>query len=202
MNNNIKTSIITFIIGLLLGCIVAYFWKKNDKEIINVPFKVEVKVPKIEKDFDTLYFPKPEYSIKKVIDSIYYKQYISLIDSLDKNELFKDAITIREYKQVFEDDSVKIDSYIKTRGTLLSSQVSYLVKQRVILVDTVIPLTVPRKAKLYVGGYIYPSIKNNPLESLGIGPSVMLLNRKQTKSFNIGYDAVNKSISAGLLFGL
>lgn len=100
-----------------------------------IPVKVEVKVPSVEKVHDTVYLPKPVVVKVKEVDSAYYDLYKGLKDSIAKDSLFKEAITINEYSQSFEDTLQTINVYSKTRGTLLSQTVDYKTKEYTIEVE-------------------------------------------------------------------
>lgn len=195
-------NIYKYLIVLILGGLLSYFIFKKDTEFVEVPIKIEVPVPVIEKEFDTIYLPSEIKKSKPQIDSIYYRKFLKLKDSVAKDSAYKEAITIKEYRPRFEDDSIIIDVYAKTRGSLLESQVKYKTKPRNITLDTTITIEVPRQAKLYVGGQVYGNTSINVLGRLGAGPTGMLLNKKQTKIYNIGYDAVNKTWSGGVVFKL
>ena len=162
--SNIKFWIPYAIIAIILilrGC---------DKEVktIKIPVIIEVEVPVIEKQFDTIYKPVP-YKIKGdtkiVIDSIYYDKYIAIKDSVTKDSIFKDAITIREYKEKVEDDTITIDIYMKTRGLLLDYQVGYKTKPRKILLDTTILVKISNRYKTKIGvggGVLFPTLLIDP----------------------------------------
>lgn len=143
------------VVGIVFAAL--YFFNPK-KEIVKVPVTIEVEVPKIVKEFDTIYKPKPIYITKgsdtiKEIDSTYYNKYIALQnDSIKQDSLFKKAIAINTYKEKIEDDTLKIDLTMKLRGKLLNYQVGYEIKPRTVKVDTTLNIPIPTKAKLFVGG--------------------------------------------------
>lgn len=198
MNTYIKPLLFGGVVGLML----ILFLNKKEIEYIEVPVEIELEIPIIEKEFDTIYLPSPIKEKKPQIDSTYYKEYIKLKDSITRDSIFKKAITIREYKPRFEDDSIIIDVYTKTRGTLLESQITYKTKPRNIVLDTTLLIKVPRRSKLYVGGSIYLDTDEKAVASPGIGPEMSFLNKKQTKIISFGYDAVNKKGRIGVVFKL
>lgn len=139
-------------IGLVIGLIfiLMYFFDPKTEEV-EVPFKVEVPVPIIEKKFETVYKPQPYMVEKKVIDSIYYKKYISLKKQKEKDSLFKETIRINEYNTTFENDTVIVSIYSKTRGELLEQNTKVKTKPYTIPLDTVIKFKIPTKNKFFYG---------------------------------------------------
>ena len=69
-----------------------------------------------------------------VVDSIYKSRYETALqenDSLKAKNLFLEAIQIKEYNEVaINNDSIKIDIYAKTRGSLISYKVDYDIKSQ------------------------------------------------------------------------
>lgn len=199
-NIKISKSLKSFLLGCIIGLGI-YFILPKETETIEVPVQIEVPVPIVEKEFDTIFLPKP-INNKPIIDSIYYKEYLKLKDSIKKDSVFKDAIKIREYRPIVEDDTIRIEVYNKVRGTLLESQISYKTKPYKLKVDTILNIPVPKKPELYLGGGVIlptdPNVKKSP--SIEVGG--ILVNKKHNKSYNITYDPVNKVVTGGIYFRL
>src|SRR5690606_24348889 len=102
-----------------------------------------VTVPEFNTHYDTIEIERPVYVHK--VDTVYIDRFIHS-DSIEKVDLYRDAVTIREYNQVFEDSLSKIEVYSKTRGDLLNQSVNLTVFDREII-DT-IPFPRP-KGNLY-----------------------------------------------------
>lgn len=193
--NNRLVIILSIAVVVLL---YMYFAHPNIKEV-KVPVTVEVPVPVIEQHFDTIYKPKPIYILKSVsaLDSTYYNKYTELKDSIQKDSLFKDAITIREYKTKFEDDTLTIDVYSKVRGTLLENQASYKTKPRTIKHDTTIYVPVPTRAQLYGGFELTMPTAN--YQTLGNQPQIeakLHLKTKKDRLWSVGINN-QKQVSIG-----
>jgi len=188
----IKKNWTFFVLGIL--CVLLWKSCNQDPEYIEVPIKIEVPIPIIEKEFDTIYLPEP---IKGdiIIDSTYYKEYLKLKDSVARDSSYKEAISIREYRPFVEDDSIRIDIYSKVRGTLLESQVTYKTKPRNISLDTTIKIKVPKKAELYYGAQLTSPTDLLYIKNIGIGPSASFINKKHTKLYSGSYDFINKNAS-------
>ena len=200
MSTNYKY-ILSFIVGALLmfllvrGC-------GEDPEVIEVPVTVEVPVPVIIKEFDTIKEFIPIYSQGPTkIDSTYYKKYIALTDSIQRDSLFKDAITIREYKEKVEDDTIIINVYSKVQGFMKEQKVDYETKFRTIKLDTTLRVAIPRKPLILVGPFLSLGTQQNEYPVSG-GIKGMLLDKPQKKAYTVGYDFINKEITAGFLFKL
>lgn len=201
MNIN-KSTLIKFGLGFLIGLTIMFFIMKKEQTEVEVPIYIEVPVPVIQKEFDTIKLPI-EIAGEKVIDSIYYKEYLQLKDSISKNNAYKEAITIREYNTPFEDDTIKIDTYNKVRGTLLETQVSYKTKPRTINLDTTLKVKIPTQTKFYIGGeVVLPTKPEFQNYSPSIAPGIIMKNKKETKLYKISYDPINKQFKAGIFFKL
>lgn len=189
-----KNNLITLSIGLLLGVLLMYFIQKPTIKKVPVRVEIEVPVPVVENDFDSI--PNPEPIIKyikgdiiKEIDSIYYEKWLSLKDSIAKDKAFKDAITIREYNTKFEDDILTLNIYSKTRGTLLEIKPDYKTKPRTIALDTTLMIPIPKYNQFYGGIELgVPVIQIPSLEPSILGKANFIWQTKKDKLFNISID--------------
>tara|TARA_R110000772_G_scaffold10312_1_gene33039 strand:+ start:1244 stop:1846 length:603 start_codon:yes stop_codon:yes gene_type:complete len=200
MNLKIGSYILTLIVGALImfllvrGC--------SDPEIIEVPVTIEVPVPVIVKEFDTVKEFVPIYREGPIkIDSTYYDKYIALSDSIQRDSLFKDAITIREYKERVEDDTIIINVYSKVQGFMKEQKVDYETKFRTIKLDTTIRVPIPKKPLLLVGPFL--SMGTEQFNS-GVSGGVkgLLVDKSHKRGYTLGYDFINKEITVGFLFKL
>jgi len=137
-----KINIRAFVIGLLIGGIIIFFLKKEQTRVIEVPVRIEVEVPVIEHVFDTVYEPYEVIKEVEVRDEELIAEYEKANDSL-KEALFNSAVTVREYKEVFEDSSITITVDAKVTGTLNSLIAEYKTKPRIVVVDTTLSVEVP-----------------------------------------------------------
>ncbi|MGK2864905.1 MAG: hypothetical protein ACSLE0_23435 [Chitinophagaceae bacterium] len=202
MLNINKSDIIKVVSGIIIGGLIMFFLLREEKEIVDVPIDIDFTTPQIVKETDTVYYPSPVYvKGEKEIDSTYYAEYLKLKDSILKDEAYKEAITINTYNEVIEDDTLKIDLYAKTRGKLLEYQIGYKVKPQTYHIDTTVTVAVPRKTRFFVGGQIVLPT-SNIIKSTSFAPEVMMVNKKATKAYKVGYDIVNKSVIGGIYFRL
>jgi hypothetical protein len=185
------TTIISIIIILfLVNC-------QGEKEIIKVPVRIEVPIPAIEGKTDTIYVPKPILvEVPKETDT-HLEAYLATKDSLERLRLYLDAITVREYRNEFEDDTIKIDTWSRVRGELLAQSNEYFIKPRTIAFDTVIDVAVPRFNELFLyGGGKYSFID----KSMGFELKLILKNKKNNL-LSIGIDS-DGMVSGGYGFKL
>ena len=204
-----KNYIITFIAGLIIGAGLMYLLNKPEIVEIQVPIKVEVPVPVIENESDTIKKPTPtsqkskkdRITIKEIDSTFYYKWKQASQDSILRDSLVRSAIEIKTYNEKFEDDTLSINLYAKTRGDLLEYQLGYKTKPRTITLDTVLNIPVPKYTEFYVGGVAFlPKYTEQMKPSLK--PTIILVNKKHTKTFLLAGDPINKGIEAGLLLRL
>lgn len=69
-----------------------------------------------------------------VVDSLYKKEYEQAIkdnNALKAKNLFLESIQIKEYNEIaIDNDTIKIDLYAKTRGSLLAYKIDYDIKNQ------------------------------------------------------------------------
>lgn len=181
---------VSIIIGFIF--MIMYFFSPKTEEI-KVPIRVEVPVPVIKKEFDTIYEPKPypvykKGKIVKEIDSAYYEMYMALNDSLKKDSMLKKAITINAYKEKIEDDTITINLNMKVRGDLLSYQVGYKTKPYSIPLDTTLNVKIPTKSILFIGGGVGVPLTQNPLFVTPLVKGGLYLKTKGDNLINIEFD--------------
>ena len=156
-----KNNILGFVIAVLVGMAIMFFIKKPQIKEVKVPFRVEVEVPVIEKVFDTVF--EPQEVIKNVVvkNDKLIEEYKKANDSL-KEALFNSAVTVREYKEVFEDSTITITVGAKVTGTLNSLIAEYKTKPRIIIVDTTLTVEVPDYSRSVVvyGEVGMPTMQN------------------------------------------
>jgi len=110
-----KSSIIKYIVTFAIGMLLMYFLTKGEDEIVEVPVKIDVPIPVVEVQHDTVFMPAETIQLpgEVKIDTEYYEKWKTLKDSVSRDSLYKDAITIREYNTKFEDDTLTIDVLIE-----------------------------------------------------------------------------------------
>ena len=183
----ITTAICVIIIFFLVQC-------EGEKEIIEVPVRIEVPIPGIAGKTDTIYIPKPVRVEVPTIDK--QKEFI-LMDSIGKLNAYIDATTVREYSNTFEDDTIKIDTWSRVRGELLAQSNDYFIKPRTIQLDTVIEIQKPAFNALFLyGGTKY----HFGTQSVAFEAKLMF-NNKRDNLLSIGIDS-DGYISAGYGFKL
>lgn len=163
------------ILIVLLIFAIGYLYFYAPKEEVEVPVRIEVPVPVISNEFKARVNPAPLVVKEKevIIDSSYYNKWLKLKDSIERDRMIRDALTIREYNTKFEDDTLTIDIYSKVRGTLLEVKSKYTTKPFTTVIDTTLKVKVPARAKFY-GGFelIMPTrdfigLGNEPLFQVG-----------------------------------
>lgn len=144
-----KSNLTKYVVVFLIGMGLMFFLKQCNTEIVEVPVTVEVEVPVVEKEFDTIYEPQPIPYLVKEIDTALVEQYKKANDSL-KEKLFEQAVEVKQYKEVFEDSIQTITVDAEVTGELNWLKTSYETKPRTIKVDTVIPVKVPRTDRFFM----------------------------------------------------
>jgi len=151
------------IIYILAIIVLAFFlFQKKKNNFIPIGFTF----PAIFHQFDTIKIFKNTKEIK--IDSTYYNKWIKLVNDKSKDIAYKDAVTIREYKETFEDSIQKINVFGEVTGRLNKLSVSYDLKERKFTEN----VPIPQKYHLFMGGGVGVSMKDNssvqPLYQAGL----------------------------------
>lgn len=185
----------TIFIGILLLAMMFFVWDRCTRkdEVIEIPIEIEVPVPVVERYTDTIEKPVPVY-INNPINKELLSENQDLLDkfnkadSLLKIKQYEDAISIREYKETFEDTFQTIDVYTKTRGEMLQQYVHYKTKPRTIKIDTTIITTVKGKFKVFgliEGGTNVISV--NPINKV-IGKGTIIFKNSKDNGISVGID--------------
>jgi len=180
---------------VLLGIVLFLVNCQGEKEIIKVPVRIEVPIPGIEGRTDTVFVPTPyRVEVPKETDT-HLEAYLATKDSLERLRLYLDAITIREYQNEFEDDTIRIDTWSRVRGELLAQSSEYYIKPRTIAFDTVIDVQIPRYNQFYLAGGIRSTF---PIETpVGVLKGVFVNKNNNMLGLEAGTDR-----SFGVFYGL
>jgi len=166
-----KNNIIGFVVAVLIGMAIMFFIRKPQIKEVKVPFRVEVEVPVVEKVFDTVYEVQEVTKEVAVVDESLVEEYKKANDSL-KEALFNSAVTVRDYRQVFEDSTITITVGAKVTGTLNSLVAEYKTKPKIIVMDITLTVDVPdysRSISVYgeLGMPTIQGIKAQPVFKVG-----------------------------------
>ncbi len=178
----ISTAVCIVIILFLTQC-------EGKKEIVEVPVRIEVPVLGVAGKTDTIYVPKP---VMVEVPTPDREREFTLMDSIEKILAYKDAVTIREYENTFEDDTIKIDTWSRVRGELLAQSNDYFIKPRTIQLDTVIQIQKPAFNELYLLGGVKYHLNT---QSVGFEAKLIFKNKKNNL-LSLGVDT-NGVISGG-----
>jgi len=160
----------------------------------------------IVKQYDTIYFPEPIKTIEKKyvyvtktdtierenpLNLYYFRKWKERVESRKVDDsLFFDAITEREYNQVFEDSASKIEIYSKVQGTLLSQSPKLTIKPQTV--------KVPYRRFTVLSGFELSN--TSKLDEFAAKATIGVQN-KSGMIYRAGYDT-NKNISVGLDFNI
>lgn len=203
MNTNNYKFIVTLLI--IVGCLtVSFFIGRCSKpeEIKTVPIKITV--PGVAGKSKIINNPVPYEVIKDSIiykDSIVYQENQELIERFRKIESEKEqlqaymkSIELKKYDMPYEDENIKTNALITTRGEMVSFEQKYEIKPRV--VEYNMPVKEPKIA-LYLGGGLSNNIS---LNNFAVEATVGIQNRKGD-ILTVSYDT-QKNIKAGYIFRL
>lgn len=177
--SQIKNLVIIILAGLVIFLTRDYFEK--DEVVVDVPLDITLDLPEIKNTLDTIHVPKPfNVEVENPINKKLLEDYNNAKDTIAKLQKYKDAIAIREYNERFEDDSVRVDVYTQTRGTILKQSTEYLVKSRKVRIDTVIKtvVKVPKQNKLFVTGEVGLPIDNPNINTPVLRGGLIFKNKK------------------------
>lgn len=192
-------SIIKTIFPYVIIAILAYLLviKPEESDTITIPektgsFKVDNPEPIVK--WDTIY---KNNIVEKIVmkenplNKELLKKYENSQDSIIKLNLYKDAITVRDYRQVFKDAQQDITVLSKVTGRLESQQIDYnIVEQQVKFNNPTEGLYIGVGSSLSYRQIELPSlsvefsyIDNKKIYSLGLGINQTIKIRIQHKLF-------------------
>lgn len=195
MSTTLKISIL---LNIILGVII-YFTFGRCKQPLPVVTYVDrvIEVPAKSGILPVILNPPEIKTEVRIINKDLLKEYIAKQDSASKTEIFKEAITEREYNLNFKDSLVNIDIYAKTEGVLLEIKPSYTIyPSKVITKDKIITLPSKPKNSILAGVEaslptdVYPYIKTS-----------IYFQNKKSNIITIGVDT-NRSIWFGYIVKL
>lgn len=193
-NFNFKDCVI---VGLIMILIWNLFFSSWDKEKNIKVEPVTITLPaidgttgkiKVEPEIITETIYLPQYKEKVVVDKTYKNLYNNAKDSIEKLNLYLDAIKINEYdKTIINNDTIKIIGKVKTRGDLLEYKIDYKIKPVKV---TYIPEVIVKKPTLMGGVSGELGIPTTPDNFIFKG-NLNIINQKGN-SLSIGYDTEKK----------
>lgn len=195
MSTTLKISIL---LNIILGIII-YFTFGRGKQPLPVVTYVNrvIEVPAKSGILPVILNPPEIKTEVRIINKDLLKEYIAKQDSASKTEIFKEAITEREYNLNFKDSLVNIDIHAKTAGVLLEIKPSYTIyPSKVITKDKIITLPSKPKNSILAGVEaslptdVYPYIKTS-----------IYFQNKKSNIITIGVDT-NRSIWFGYIVKL
>ena len=195
MSTTLKISIL---LNIILGIII-YFTFGRCKQPLPIVTYVNrvIEVPAKSGILPVILNPPEIKTEVRIINKDLLKEYIAKQDSASKIEIFKEAITEREYNLNFKDSLVNIDIHAKTAGVLLEIKPSYTIyPSKVITKDKIITLPSKPKNSILAGVEaslptdVYPYIKTS-----------IYFQNKKSNIITIGVDT-NRSIWFGYIVKL
>ncbi len=178
MKEKIVNSLV-YIAFLLVICSPVLKRCSNEKK------SIEIRTPEIEGSFvsDTL-VPVITYRPETVL----VKTFIAS-DSISKIDIYKEAVSEREYVEVFKDSNQVITVNAKVEGVMKDLTVNYTILPKVIKVPE------NRSIELYVGAEVNPL---DPFNSIEAKASLVI----DKSMYSYGYNFTSKTHTVGYSFNL
>lgn len=204
---------VRFLVFLLLLAVISFVCCKLSKnggsEVIEIDIpayenQAFIDSPMLIGRVDTVYVDSGGVKLIKEIIEVenpvnvvllaLYEEAVRQNDSLKQLNLYRMAITEREYIETLSDSIQDITVRSKVTGTLSSQEIRYSIKPRKIAVK------VPKlKRSFYAGAYTYMPIGYR--EAPVVGFSAQLVNKKHSKIYTAGFDT-QKRVMFGLTLNL
>lgn len=142
--------------------------RKKPSTTVEKIVRVEVKTPEYIRVSDTIYKDSLIYrriTLPPVTDSTVLA---FLQDSINRLQMFINAIAIREYNQSFKDSLQEVNVYSKTKGELIEQAIDYKIYPRTYSFDTVVEFNCLNISKQFVAvGAGFNPISNVPTLHIG-----------------------------------
>jgi len=182
---------------IILCLTVLLVLKKEEIRNIYIPSKsnkVTISAPKTIILLDTIYKDglTKVIEVKNPVNKVLLDKYTSLQDSISKLEVYKEAITERNYREILQ-DSVQIITVNSTViGTLKNQTIEYNTFPQTIEIKTKTP-----KYSVFLG--TFTTIPKKDITVVSIGANISLKTPKAM--YTLGYTN-QKQIQAGIAFKL
>lgn len=181
-------------VNIILGIVILFLTKSVDIDTTtNTMTKVViVDIPSKIGTFPSINTPLPiAKKIPNPINNKLLKDYIKLNDSLKKLELYVDAITERDYKEIYEDSIQKIDVSTTVQGKLLKQSLNYFIKPSTITTtETTIIKPYSPTNKILIGGELRLPPKTdiyNPVAKVNL-----MFQNKKDNIISLSFDSDNQ----------
>lgn len=119
-------------------------------ETVRVPVRLDINLPENQGQFDTIYQDSIVIRTVTVPDKSDSLMLAYLNDSINRLNMFLEAISIREYNEIFSDSIQSISVYSKTRGHLIEQSILYNIFPQTIQIDTVMDIECPIPTQKYI----------------------------------------------------
>lgn len=180
-----------YIIVLIIGLVIGYFFIPREQEIVKVPFRVEIEVPAKTGQFEPIEDPEPITitNTEFIVDEALVEEYKKANDSL-KAELFKSAVTERDYEETFEDTLQTIKVKANVTGILNSISASYVTKPFTVTKDTVVEFKIPanKRSIMLYGEVGLPAKKFSSVSSTPVLKAGFDIKNKKKWIYGASYD--------------
>ena len=146
----LKISILLHIVLSLLIVFLLIAGKEIKAKVIIKDKIVEIPGKQGEIEYKDNFIP---YPVENPVNSDLLEKYNNLKNEFEKEKLYKEAITVNEYNEIYEDSTVKIDIYSKVQGKLLKQAPKYFIKPYPLIIRDTITQTIiyPSTNKLLGG---------------------------------------------------
>lgn len=192
-----KINIQNILLAVLVGLLAYQFFFQKDEE----PKPIQVIIPPIEGSTGTQIIEHvktiPVYiegQGQVIVDERWRNEYLNSKDSIERLNQYLKAIQVKEKEYTFIDnDTIKIDGTLKTRGDLLEYKLDYQIKERIFEYTPEVVYKRPRiSLEMAVKSGIPTNINSNFIMKGELG-----LKNKNGFGLNLGYDTDNR-IWAGI----
>lgn len=197
MKFEIRDILMLVLVGLLSW---QMFFQKNIEE---KPQPITITIPERTGTTGTQIVEKvvpvptyiPQYKQPIEVDSKYKELYEKAQDSIQRMNLYLEAIKINDYEEkLVDNDTIEITGYAKTRGSLLEYKVDYNIKP---FEHTYDPEVIIRRPSLSMGLGVEAGIPTFPNNSNFLLKGNLYFENKKGNALSVGYDT-DKRIWLGL----
>lgn len=187
-----KLNIQNILLAVLVGLLAYNFFFQKDEE----PKPIQVIIPPIEGSTGTQIIEHvktiPVYiegQGQVIVDERWRDEYLNSKDSIERLNQYLKAIQVKEKEYTFIDnDTIKIDGTLKTRGDLLEYKLDYQIKERIFEYT---PEVVYKRPRISLEMAVKSGVPTN-LNSNFILKGELGLKNKNGFGLNVGYDTDNR----------
>jgi DNA-dependent RNA polymerase auxiliary subunit epsilon len=204
----LRDVLLILVILLFLAGVGYFIFRPEAKTHQDVPVQIEVVTPDIKGSSDTIRDPEPIREKIVYKDRVVFKEnpynkelerkYLEATTEIERLNLYLEAIKENKYDVSFVDSIQDVTVHSTVQGKLLEQSIDYHIKPRKHIIDTVLPIKLPKRSELYGSIELGVPTQNHTPASIVVKANAVIVNKKD-QIFSM---AIDSKLRAWFGFGI